>query len=377
MELYLILKLVWWVLLGVLFMGLAIMMGMDMGVGALLRFVGKTDTERRVCLNAIGPHWDGNQVWFILGGGAIFAAFPFIYATAFSGMYVVMLLLLWSMIVRPLGFEYRSKLPSQSWRDRWDYTLLISGAAPMIIYGAAMGNLLQGLPFHFDWDMRSHYTGSFLALLNPFAILAGVLSLSMAVFMGGAMLVGRTEDPIAGRARDAASGAAVLSIILFTIGGIWVGRMNGFVLVHAPEPGAAQNTLHQLVSVQSGAWRANFHAHPLLWIVPGLGYLGMILGRSAIRVGKSTLAWWLGALAWIGVIGTVGVSMFPFLMPSSTDPSQSFTVWNATSSQRTLLWMTGFSAIFVPLILWYTSWCFYVMRGKVSSQAIEQDHHAY
>ncbi|MGO8739794.1 cytochrome d ubiquinol oxidase subunit II [Rhodoblastus sp.] len=377
MELYLILKLVWWVLLGVLFMGLAIMMGMDMGVGALLRFVGKTDTERRVCLNAIGPHWDGNQVWFILGGGAIFAAFPFVYATAFSGMYVVMLLLLWSMIVRPLGFEYRSKLPSQSWRDRWDYTLLISGAVPMIIYGAAMGNLLQGLPFHFDWDMRSYYTGSFLALLNPFAILAGVLSLSMAVFMGGAMLAGRTEDPIAGRARAAASGAAVLSIILFTIGGIWVGRINGFVLVQAADPGVAQNTLHQVVSVQRGAWHANFHAHPLLWIVPGLGYLGMILGRSAIRAGKSTLAWWLGALAWIGVIGTVGVSMFPFLMPSSTDPSQSFTVWNATSSQRTLLWMTGFSAIFVPLILWYTSWCFYVMRGKVSAQTIEQDHHAY
>jgi cytochrome d ubiquinol oxidase subunit II len=377
MELYLILKLVWWILLGVLFMGLAIMMGMDMGVGALLRFVGKTDTERRVCLNAIGPHWDGNQVWFILGGGAIFAAFPFIYATAFSGMYVVMLLLLWSMIVRPLGFEYRSKLPSQRWRDRWDYTLLISGAVPMIIYGAAMGNLLQGLPFHFDWDMRSYYTGSFLALLNPFAILAGVLSLSMAVFMGGAMLVGRTEDPVAGRARAAASGAAVLSIILFTVGGMWVSRMNGFVLVQAPDPGVAQNTLHQVVNVQRGVWLANFHAHPLLWIVPGLGYLGMILGRSAIRAGKSTLAWWLGAVAWIGVIGTVGASMFPFLMPSSTDPSQSFTVWNATSSERTLLWMTGFSAIFVPLILWYTSWCFYVMRGKVSAQAIEQDHHAY
>lgn len=292
-------------------------------------------------------------------------------------MYVVMLLLLWSMIVRPLGFEYRSKLPSQRWRDRWDYTLLISGAVPMIIYGAAMGNLLQGLPFHFDWDMRSYYTGSFLALLNPFAILAGVLSLSMAVFMGGAMLVGRTEDPVAGRARAAASGAAVLSIILFTVGGIWVSRMNGFVLVQAPDRGVAQNTLHQVVNVQRGVWLANFHAHPLLWIVPGLGYLGMILGRSAIRARKSTLAWWLGAVAWIGVIGTVGASMFPFLMPSSTNPSQSFTVWNATSSERTLLWMTGFSAIFVPLILWYTSWCFYVMRGKVSAQAIEQDHHAY
>jgi cytochrome d ubiquinol oxidase subunit II len=377
MELYLALKLLWFVLLGVLFMGLAIMMGMDMGVGALLRFVGRNDIERRICLNAIGPHWDGNQVWFILGGGAIFAAFPIIYATAFSGLYVVMLLLLWSMIIRPLGFEYRSKLPSPEWRERWDWVLFVSGAVPMIIYGAAMGNALQGVPFHFDWEMRSFYTGSFLALLNPFAILAGLLSLSMAVYMGGAMLMGRTEDPIAGRARDAASRAAVLSIILFTIGGIWVGWMKGYLLELAPDPAIAQNPLHQVVSLHRGAWLANFGAHPILWLAPGLGYLGMILGRSALRAGKSVLAWWLGALAWIGVIGTVGVSMFPFLLPSSSDPSQSLTVWNATSSERTLLWMTGFAVIFVPLILWYTSWCFYVMRGKVSAQAVEQDHHAY
>ncbi|MBU6249468.1 MAG: cytochrome d ubiquinol oxidase subunit II, partial [Xanthomonadaceae bacterium] len=154
MELYFALKVLWWLVLGVLLMGLAIMVGMDMGVGTLLRFVGRDDNERRVCLNAIGPHWDGNQVWFILGGGAIFAAFPLIYATAFSGLYVVMLLLLWTMIVRPLGFEYRSKLPSPRWRNGWDWALLVSGAVPMIIYGAAMGNLLRGVPFHFDWDMR-------------------------------------------------------------------------------------------------------------------------------------------------------------------------------------------------------------------------------
>src|SRR5262245_55592073 len=137
MDPYLALKLIWWLLLGVLLVGLAIMVGMDMGVGTLLRIVGRNDSERRVAINVIAPHWDGNQVWFILGGGAIFAAWPLVYATAFSGFYIVMLLLLWSMIVRPLGFEYRSKLASARWRNAWDWALFVSGFVPMLVFGAA------------------------------------------------------------------------------------------------------------------------------------------------------------------------------------------------------------------------------------------------
>ncbi|MBW4047377.1 MAG: cytochrome d ubiquinol oxidase subunit II [Proteobacteria bacterium] len=377
MELYLALKVLWWLLLGVLLMGLAIMVGMDMGVGTLLRFVGKTDTERRVCLNAIGPHWDGNQVWFILGGGAIFAAFPLLYATAFSGLYIVMLLLLWTMIMRPLGFEYRSKLPSANWRNMWDWVLFVSGAVPMIIYGAGMGNMFLGVPFHFAWDLRSYYTGSFLSLLNPFAVMAGVLSLSMSIYMGGVMLMGRAGGEVAKRSQKAATGAAIVALVLFTIGGFWVATMNGYVLDKAPAPALAQTPLQQSVSLQPGAWHANFHAHPALWLVPLLAYAGMILGLLAVRANKHTLAWWLGALAWIGVIGTAGVSLFPFMMPSSSNPSQSLTLWNSISSQTTLQWATGFTAVFVPLILWYTSWAFWIMRGTVDPKALEHDGHAY
>ena len=377
MELYLVLKVLWWLLLGVLLMGLAIMVGMDMGVGTLLRFVGRNDSERRVCLNAIGPHWDGNQVWFILGGGAIFAAFPLIYATAFSGLYIVMLLLLWTMIVRPLGFEYRSKLPSARWRNGWDWALLVSGAVPMIIYGAAMGNMLQGVPFHFEWDLRSFYTGSFLSLLNPFAVMCGLLTLELSIYVGGVMLMGRAGGAIAARSRKAAMGAAVAALVLFSVGGLWVSRMSGYVLEQSPDPAIAQSPLQQSVGMAAGAWHANFHAHPLLWAVPLLGYLGLLLGVLAVRSGRHTLAWWLGALAWIGVIGTVGVSLFPFLMPSSSMPSQSLTVWNSISSKTTLLWATGFTAVFVPLVLWYTSWAFWVMRGEVDAAALEHDDHAY
>lgn len=377
MELYLFFKVIWWLLLGILLMGLAIMVGMDMGVGALLRFVGRTDTERRIALNTIAPHWDGNQVWFILGGGAIFAAFPLIYATAFSGLYIVMLLLLWTMIMRPIGFEYRSKLPSTTWRNVWDWVLVVSGAVPMIIYGAGMGNMLLGVPFHFNWDLTSYYTGSFLSLLNPFAVMCGVLSLSLSLYMGGVMLIGRAEGALHQRARSAASVAVIVAIVLFALGGVWASHLPGYRIVHAPAPGIAQTPLLQTVELGDGAWFDNYHAIPLLWLVPALGFVGMVLGLLAVRAGKTTLAWWLGALAWIGVIGTAGVSLFPFLMPSSSNPSQSLTVWNSVSSCGTLIWMTGFAIVFVPLIVGYTSWAFYVMRGKVKAEQVEADPHAY
>jgi cytochrome bd ubiquinol oxidase subunit II len=378
MELYLVFKLIWWAVLGVLLMGLAIMVGMDMGVGALLRLVGRTDTERRVALNIIAPHWDGNQVWFVLGGGALFAAFSIVYATAFSGLYIVMLLLLWSMIVRPLGFEYRSKLQSPTWRNTWDWVLVVSGVVPMFVYGAAMGNMLLGVPFHFDWDLTSFYTGSFLALFNPFAILCGALSLSMSIYMGGVMLMGRSEDgPLKERARRAASIAIVVAPVLFTIGGIWVSQLSGYRLVHAPAPGLAQTPLQQTVQMAQGAWCDNYHNVPALWLVPAIGYVGMLLSFALVRAGRSTPAWWAGALSWIGIVGTVGVSMFPFLMPSSSDPSQSLTLWNSVASLKTLIWTAGWTGVFVPTIITYTSWCFYVMRGKVKAERIASDPHAY
>lgn len=367
MELYFTLKVVWWLLLGVLLIGLAVMVGMDMGVGTLLRFVGRTDTERRIALNIVGPHWDGNQVWFVLGGGAIFAAWPLVYATAFSGFYIVMALLLWSMIVRPLGFEYRSKMPSERWRNTWDWSLFISGFVPMLVFGAAVGNLLQGVPFHFDWRLVSYYTGSFIALFHPFAILCGLLSVAMSLYMGGARLMSGSAGVVGVRARQAALVAGVVAIVLFTLGGIWASQLLGYQLVQGPEPGAVQTPLHQTVIQVPGALLANFHAHPILWLVPGLAYVGLVLGLFSLSARRAVLGWWLGALAWIGIIGTAGTAMFPFLMPSSTEPSHSLTVWNSGATVLTQSWMLIFVAIFMPLIIWYTSWAFWIMRGKVDA----------
>lgn len=377
MDTYAVFQVVWWLLLGVLLMGLAIMVGMDMGVGTILRYVGRTDVERRVALNVIGPHWGGNQVWFVLGGGAIFAAFPLIYATAFSGFYVVMLLLLWSMILRPLGFEYRGHLKSPQWRNMWDWALLVSGLLPMVVFGAAFGNLFLGVPFNFSWNLTSTYTGSFLALLNPFAILCGLLSVSLSVYMGSVTLMNGSVGAIHERSRRLARLSAPLAIALFAIGGVWVYGMEGYVLSQSPGPGVPQTPLQQLVTLSDGAWFTNFRTDAWLWLLPVLGVLGMVSGWLAASANRSHLAWWSGALAWIGVIGTAGAALFPFMLPSSTHPVQSLTVWNSSSTQLTLVWMLGFTAVFLPLIVWYTSWAFYVMRGKVTVEDIAADEHSY
>jgi cytochrome d ubiquinol oxidase subunit II len=374
MHPYIILKVVWWVLLLVLLMGMAIMMGMDMGVGMVLRYVARTDKERRIVLGIIGPHWDGNQVWFILGGGAIFAAWPTIYATAFSGLYIVMLLLLWSMIVRPLGFEYRSKMPSPRWRNIWDWALFASGFVPMLVYGAAMGNMLKGVPFYFDWDMMPHYTGSFIWLFNPFAVLAGLVAVTMAIYQGCAMIMNRAEGAIHARARRAGTIGGWLALILFTVGGFWVAQLHGYVITGGADPGGLANPLHKTVEVVAGAWLNNFHAHPILWVVPLLTYVALLIGLLLLRKDRSHAAWWLGAGAWIGIIGTVGTAMFPFMMPSVSHPNMSLTVWDSSSSMLTLIWMLGTALVFVPAVIAYTSWAFWVMRGKVREV---DSHHGY
>ncbi len=378
MDVYVILKLVWAGLLCVLLIGLGLMVGMDMGVGTLLRFVGRTDGERRTALNIIGPHWDGNQVWFILGGGAIFAAFPTLYATSFSVFYVVMIVLLFSMILRPVAFEYRSKVEARLWRASWDWVFLLSGFLPMFVYGAAFGNILQGVGYHFNWTGQYFQDNSFLTyLLNPFAILCGLMAVSLSVMQGGVMLMIRSENPIHDRAQYFAARAGLMAVVLFLAGGVWVRGMSGFVLEQG-DPAMPANPMHgQHVSMQAGAWLHNYAAHPVLWLLPLLGVVCMLAEVALVLANRPRMAWWMGLGAWVGTIGTVAASMFPFFMPSTTSPDQSLTIWNSSASQYGLTCMLAVSLVFVPLILCYTSWCYYVMRGKVHTADIVKDTHSY
>jgi cytochrome d ubiquinol oxidase subunit II len=367
------LRFIWWLLVGVLLIGFAIMDGHDLGVGTLLPWVAKTDDERRVLLNTVGPHWDGNQVWFITGGGALFAAWPFIYATAFSGFYWAMLAVLWTLFLRPVGFDYRSKLPYPTWRSAWDWVLFISGFVPPVIFGVAFGNLLQGVPFTFDDTLRASYTGSFWMLLNPFALLCGLVSCAMITFQGATFLIIKTEGTIRRRAQTAAALAGIVCALLFVAAGVWVSHIAGYHIVAGALPDAESNPLAKVVILQNGAWLDNYAHWPVLWALPALGVIAALLGSALARAGRGGLAFIASSLTQAGVIGTVGVSMFPFLMPSSLNPNASLTAWDATSSHLTLQVMFWAAIIFTPLIVLYTAWCYRVMRGPVTEEQIRNN----
>jgi cytochrome d ubiquinol oxidase subunit II len=367
---YLTLKLIWWLLVGVLLIGFAIMDGHDMGVGTLLPFLGKDDTDRRVMINSVAPHWDGNQVWFITAGGAVFAAWPFVYATAFSGMYWALLLVLFALFFRPVGFEYRSKLPSPLWRKSWDWGLFAGSAIPALVFGVAFGNLFLGVPFRLDEGMRSFYSGSFWALLNPFALLCGVVSLSLLTLQGATFLTHRTEGALQARARKTAAFLAVLLLAAFSAAGVWVSRLDGYVIASIPDVAGALNPLMKDVVRQSGAWLANYRNVPVLWLVPATAYLGGLIVLLGLRVGKTLLAFVGSSLACLSVILTAGVALFPFILPSSEMPKASLTAWDATSSHVTLNVMFWVAMIFTPIVLAYTGWAYRVMSGKVTRDFI-------
>lgn len=370
------LKIIWWLLVGVLLIGFAVMDGHDMGVGTLLPFVGKTDTERRVVINTVGPHWDGNQVWFITGGGAIFAAWPLVYATAFSGFYWAMLAVLWALFFRPVGFDYRSKIADPIWRKTWDWGLFVGGFVPPVIFGVAFGNLLQGVPFHFNDNLVSHYTGTFWQLLNPFALLAGVVSSAMITFHGANYLMHRTEGAIFERTRLWAMVSGVVMVAAFLLAGVFVGDLPGYIITSPLDPGAQINPLSKSVAVQAGAWLNNFSAQPLLWAVPALGVLGGLAGVLFAMQRRTLAAFVASSLAMAGIIGTAGVAMFPFVMPSSTAPGASLTVWDSVSSHLTLTLMFWAALIFTPIVIFYTSWAYKVMAGKVTERYIEANDKA-
>ncbi|HEY0721705.1 MAG TPA: cytochrome d ubiquinol oxidase subunit II [Gammaproteobacteria bacterium] len=373
------LKLVWWLLIGVLLIGFVISDGFDMGACALLPFLGKTDEERRVIINTVGPHWDGNQVWFITAGGAIFAAWPAVYAAAFSGFYTAMLLVLFALFFRPVGFDYRSKIADPRWRRGWDWGLFIGGAVPALLFGVAFGNLLLGVPFQHDELLRPIYTGSFFGLLRPFALLAGLVSLSMLIMHGAVWLQLRAGPPVRERARRVAVIAGGILIISFALAGLWLAlEIDGYRVVSQPALDALPNPLAKSVQVARGAWLGNYTAYPWMMLAPLSGFLGAGATMLLVRVNRPALAFFTSALSMSGVILTAGFSMFPFIMPSSTVPVSSLTLWDASSSQLTLTIMFWAAVIFVPIILAYTSWTYKSMWGPVTVERIRAtDHESY
>lgn len=369
---YELMRFIWWLLIGILCIGFAITDGFDMGVGVLSRILGRTDTERRIMINSIAPHWDGNQVWLITAGGALFAAWPTVYAAAFSGFYVAMILVLASLFFRPVGFDYRSKIEDPRWRGMWDWAIFIGSFVPPLVIGVAFGNLLQGVPFHIDTDLRLFYTGNFFQLLNPFGLLAGIVSLMMFLTQGATYLQMRTVGELHLRARITAQICALVMMVCFVLAGIWVVYgIDGYVVTSVLDHNGPSNPLVKEVSQQAGAWMVNFNNAPILWTIPALGVVLPLLTIMCSRLEKGAWAFVFSSLTTACVILTAGVAMFPFVMPSSTVPNVSLTMWDATSTLLTLKVMTVAAIIFVPIILAYTTWCYYKMFGRLTKEHIE------
>ena len=368
---YDVLRVIWWLLLGILLVGFALTDGFDLGAMALLRATAKTDVERRVVINTVGPVWEGNQVWLILGGGAIFAAWPQLYAVSFSGFYLAMFAILVPLILRPVAFKFRSKREGAGWRNAWDWVLCLTGMVPALLFGVAVGNVLLGVPFRLGEDLRIYYDGSFFGLLSPFALLCGLVSLSMLAMHGAAWLVFKTEGEVAARAARWGGITALLTTVLFALAGLWVAQgISGYEITSAINPVGPSNPLAKTAAVAAGAWLANFKAQPLLWLVPGIGLVMPVIAAAGLRGRREWLGLLASGLGIAGIILTVGAAMFPMILPSTVDPRFSLTVWDSSSSHMTLFIMLVCVVIFLPLILAYTSWVYSVLRGKVDPVAI-------
>ena len=372
---YATLKVIWWCFIGGIIIVFALTDGWDLGIGMLSPFLGKSDDERRIILRSIEPNWEGNQTWLVIAGGVIFAAWPLVYAASFSGMYVAMLLVLFALFFRPVGFKYRNKLKDARWRTAWDWGLFIGGFVPALVFGIAFGNLLQGVPFHFDGDLRTYYTGSFWQLLNPFALLAGVISVALLAMHGAAYLRLRVDGDIQARAGRAARIAGVVLVVAFAAAGVWVAMgIDGYRITMIPDLNGQSNPLAKAVEKAPGAWLDNYGKYRWMIAAPLAAFAGAFGVIASARARHSVITLLASAVAVTGVILTAGLSMFPFVMPSSSNPASSLTAWDSVSSWRTLQIMFWVTVFFVPLIALYTSWVYAKLRGTITLETIRSEY---
>lgn len=372
------LKIIWWVLMVTLMLGFALTGGFDLGVATLLPWVGRNDDERRVAIGTIHATWEGNQTWLITFGGALFAAWPLVYAAGFSVLYIALIFTLFALFLRPLGFDYRDKLKSKRWRNNWDWGLFVGGAFPALVFGVAIGNLFLGLPFTFNADMRISYQGGFFDLFSPFGVFCGVLGLAMLTLHGATWIHLRTDEIVQARARRAAIVLGLLVAVLFALGGWWMQHIPGLRLDTVGDLNRALSPLGKTVSSAPGAWLDNLHNGKWVWLAPVAGIAGALLASfgAARRSGWTGLAG--SSIAVTGIIVTAGLALFPFVLPSSSSLVSSLTAWDAVSSKMTLGIMLLVVVVMLPIIGLYTAWAYRVMRGTVTLAHVrDEDRAAY
>jgi cytochrome d ubiquinol oxidase subunit II len=366
------LRLAWWLLIVALVLAFAASDGFDLGALILLPWAGRDDEERRVVLNAVGPTWEGNQTWLITAVGAVFAAWPPVYATLFSGLYLAAMLLLFALFLRPVGFDYRSKMTGSRWRAAWDRALFAGGLLPALMLGLVLGNLFLGLPFALDAEGRSRWAGSFAGLFHPFGLLAALLFAALCAMHGGAFLQMRTAPALARRIARLTVAAALAVLLLEGAAMLWIAT--ALPGLQADAGGLVAPAAGEALHFTEGGWTGNFRRQPLLLVLPALALGAPLAVVGASRSGRGRTAFAASLLAVLAPLGAAAVALFPFVLPSSLMPAASLTLWNATSSARTLQIMLWVALVFVPLILLYTAWVYRVLRGPVTVEMVRAQH---
>lgn len=325
---------IWFILVTVLFVGFFFLEGFDYGVGILLPYLGKDDITRRVIINTIGPHWDGNEVWLITAGGAIFAAFPHWYATMFSGFYLALFIMLLALIVRAVSFEFRSKDESSKWRSLWDWCIFFGSIVPALLWGVALANLIRGVPI----DETMTYTGGFFNLLNPYALLGGLVSLSLFTLHGALFLTLKTTDDILESARTAASKLWLPTTIILLL----------FVAYSYSETDVFSG-----LGINPG-------------VIPAVALLAILSVKYFLKMKREGWAFVMTGITIVFSTISIFSGLFPRVMVSSTNPDWTLTIYNASSSPYTLGIMSIVAAMFVPLVLGYQIWSYWVFRKRLS-----------
>ncbi len=376
---YASLRVIWWFLLGLLIISFAIMDGFDLGIAVLLPFLTQKDNERRIMINVIGPFWEGNQVWLITAAGAVFAAWPFLYATLFSAFYSEIIILLLALIIRPVGIKYRSKIESIVWRSAWDGAIFFSGVSASFIFGLIFGNIITGIPFNFDKEtLYPICEGYFVSSLQPFPLFTGLISLFVFTLHGAALLAWRTEDSIAEKCFGYGKKLSIITLCLFLIFGFWISKIDGYTIVSTIGFNNPSNPCMKTVEIQAGAWLNNYKNHAEFWIVPISCIIATLSVFFSFLKRLYGLAFLSSSLSIVSAISAIGIAIFPFLLPSSLNGGEhSLILWDSSSSHLTLWIMLLATILFLPIVIIYTSWVYRVMRGNVSIDSLRENPNSY
>ena len=329
---------IWIILIAVLWMGYFVLEGFDFGVGILLPVLGKNEQERRAMLTTLGPVWDGNEVWLLVAGGATFAAFPEWYATLFSGFYLPLLLILVALIIRGVAFEYRSKRSSLTWRKRWDAAIVVGSFLPALLWGVAFANIVRGVPMKQGEFGNSLYDGGFFNLLNPYALIGGLTTLTLFMTHGAIFLALKTDGDLRVRANKVAGQVGLVATVLAVVFLLWT-----------------------QLAYSDKAWT---------WALVVVAAVCWLAGLAMNRAGREGWSFIFSAITLAGAVAYLFSVLYPNVMPASNDPALSLTIWNASSTDYTLKIMTVVAVIFTPIVLAYQSWTYWVFRKRVSPSQI-------